>query len=123
MGQSDILNNKGHVLILLPWRTFPPAMFLATVSQTDNATCDFSHIRALSGLDTFCIHIRDKKVGPYMRTLVIVAHPGLYEGSRINRELIETVRHHHEVTVHDLYHRYPDGHIDIEAEHQFFAPA
>ena len=53
-----------------------------------------------------------------MRTLVIVAHPGLYEGSRINRELIETVRHHHEVTVHDLYHRYPDGHIDIEAEHQ-----
>jgi glutathione-regulated potassium-efflux system ancillary protein KefG len=53
-----------------------------------------------------------------MRTLVIVAHPGLDEGSRINRELTETVRHNHEVTVHDLYQRYPDGHIDIEAEHQ-----
>ena len=53
-----------------------------------------------------------------MSTLVIVAHPDLDEGSRINRELTKTVRHHHEVTVHDLYQRYPDGHINIEAEHQ-----
>ncbi|ETT59992.1 NAD(P)H oxidoreductase [Paenibacillus sp. FSL H8-457] len=53
-----------------------------------------------------------------MKTLVIVAHPGLHEGSRINRELTETVGHHPEVTVHDLYQRYPDGIIDIAAEQQ-----
>ncbi|OMF71432.1 NAD(P)H-dependent oxidoreductase [Paenibacillus glucanolyticus] len=53
-----------------------------------------------------------------MRTLVIVAHPSLQTGSRINRELTETVRSMEDVMVHDLYQQYPDGCIDIAAEQQ-----
>lgn len=53
-----------------------------------------------------------------MKTLVIAVHPGLQEGSRINRKLTETVRQRDGVTVHDLYQQYPDGQIDVGAEQQ-----
>jgi putative NADPH-quinone reductase len=47
-----------------------------------------------------------------MKTLVILAHPNI-EGSRVNRRLIEEVRKHSEITVHELYASYPDWVIDV----------
>ncbi|TLS48569.1 NAD(P)H-dependent oxidoreductase [Paenibacillus antri] len=49
-------------------------------------------------------------------TLVIVAHPRLAEGSRINKKLVEAVASIEGVTVRDLYRTYPDERIDPEAE-------
>ena len=51
------------------------------------------------------------------RTLVLLAHPRL-SASRINAALVAGVRGLDGVTVHDLYHAYPDGDIDIAAEQQ-----
>lgn len=54
-----------------------------------------------------------------MRTLVIVAHPGLNESSRIHTRLTaELIRSAGDVTVRDLYAVYPDERIDVEAEQQ-----
>ena len=50
-----------------------------------------------------------------MKTLVILAHPNI-EASRVNRRLIEEVRKHSEITVHELYSSYPDWVIDVPRE-------
>ena len=49
------------------------------------------------------------------RVLVLLAHPRL-PASRINAALVEAAGHVAGVTVHDLYHAYPDGFIDVAAE-------
>jgi glutathione-regulated potassium-efflux system ancillary protein KefG len=51
------------------------------------------------------------------RTLVLLAHPRL-SASRINAALREGLRDLDGVAVHDLYHAYPDGDIDVAAEQQ-----
>ena len=51
------------------------------------------------------------------RVLVLLAHPRL-AASRINAALVRVAREIGGVTVHDLYHAYPDGFIDIAAEQQ-----
>jgi glutathione-regulated potassium-efflux system ancillary protein KefG len=52
-----------------------------------------------------------------MKTLVIVAHPNL-AGSRINQRLVQEVRMHPEITVHELYASYPDWVIDVPREQE-----
>lgn len=47
--------------------------------------------------------------------LIEFAHPRL-EGSRVNRALAEALSHLPEVTWNDLYQRYPDFAVDVEAE-------
>jgi glutathione-regulated potassium-efflux system ancillary protein KefF len=54
--------------------------------------------------------------------LVLVAHPQL-EQSRINRRLMRSAAAVPGVTVHDLYARYPDYLIDIDAERAALARA
>ncbi|MCZ8116012.1 NAD(P)H-dependent oxidoreductase [Silanimonas sp.] len=51
------------------------------------------------------------------RTLVLLAHPRL-PASRINAALLDAARGIGDVTIHDLYHAYPDGFIDVAAEQQ-----
>ncbi|MCI3919431.1 NAD(P)H-dependent oxidoreductase [Paenibacillus sp. TRM 82003] len=53
-----------------------------------------------------------------MKTLVIVAHPDLCNGSRMNRRLVEALRGQAGITVHDIYEAYPNGAIDVDAEHR-----
>jgi len=51
-----------------------------------------------------------------MKTLIIIAHPSITE-SRINNAWIRELRESApEATLHDLYEKYPDGNIDVEAE-------
>lgn len=50
-----------------------------------------------------------------MRTLVVLAHPGL-AASRVNAALAEAARPVDGVTLHDLYATYPDVRIDVERE-------
>jgi glutathione-regulated potassium-efflux system ancillary protein KefG len=52
-----------------------------------------------------------------MNILVIAAHPSLEE-SRANRALIQELRLHDNIKVHDLYGEYPNWTIDIEREQQ-----
>lgn len=49
------------------------------------------------------------------KILIIFAHPRL-ESSRINVRLLERVPDRDDITLHDLYERYPDFNIDIEYE-------
>lgn len=51
------------------------------------------------------------------RALVILAHPDMGR-SRISRRWAEAVLAADDITLHDLYARYPDGQIDGEAERQ-----
>ncbi|WP_121629008.1 NAD(P)H-dependent oxidoreductase [Tropicibacter alexandrii] len=51
------------------------------------------------------------------RALVILAHPDMSR-SRISRRWAEAVLDENDITLHDLYARYPDGQIDGEAERQ-----
>jgi glutathione-regulated potassium-efflux system ancillary protein KefG len=51
------------------------------------------------------------------RTLVLLAHPRL-SASRINAALLGAARDVEGITLHDLYHAYPDGFIDVAAEQQ-----
>lgn len=51
-----------------------------------------------------------------MNTLVIVAHPRLHEGSKINKRLIDAIRKAGQVTVHELYAEYPDELFDLYYE-------
>jgi glutathione-regulated potassium-efflux system ancillary protein KefG len=51
------------------------------------------------------------------RILIQFAHPVL-ERSRVNRHLIEAVRELPNVTINDLYERYPDLSIDVAHEQQ-----
>ncbi|MGG4491406.1 NAD(P)H-dependent oxidoreductase [Metabacillus idriensis] len=50
-----------------------------------------------------------------MKILVITAHPNL-ENSAVNKTWMERLRSESDVTVHDLYHEYPDFKIDVERE-------
>lgn len=56
------------------------------------------------------------------KALILYAHPAA-ELSRANRLMIEAARQLHNVTINDLYERYPDFHIDIEHEQQLLAQA
>lgn len=49
------------------------------------------------------------------RVLVLFAHPRL-ERSRANARLLGHVLRDERITVHDLYERYPDFAVDVEAE-------
>lgn len=52
-----------------------------------------------------------------LKVLIIFAHPRL-EKSRINRRLLEVIPQDLPITLHDLYEKYPDFNIDVEAEKQ-----
>ncbi|GAB0119204.1 NAD(P)H-dependent oxidoreductase [Acidisoma sp. 7E03] len=47
--------------------------------------------------------------------LLVLAHPAIHR-SRANAALLETVHRRADVTVHDLYRKYPDFLIDVPAE-------
>lgn len=49
------------------------------------------------------------------RILIIFAHP-LFEKSRVHRAMVRAVPSNGLISVHDLYERYPDFNIDVEAE-------
>jgi glutathione-regulated potassium-efflux system ancillary protein KefG len=51
------------------------------------------------------------------RILIEFAHPAIQK-SRINRQLIDTVKKLDHVTVNDLYDNYPDFFIDVKKEQQ-----
>ncbi len=51
------------------------------------------------------------------KILVLFAHPA-FEKSRINRHLIDSLNHLKNVTVNDLYERYPEMDIDVPFEQQ-----
>lgn len=52
-----------------------------------------------------------------MSILVLVFHPN-FSDSRINKKLVQEIKHHEEVTVHNVYEAYPDEVIHILAEQQ-----
>jgi len=52
-----------------------------------------------------------------MKTLVIVAHPNL-SASRINRRLLQELRHYLNISVHELYSVYPDWAFDVACEQE-----
>jgi glutathione-regulated potassium-efflux system ancillary protein KefG len=54
------------------------------------------------------------------RVLILFAHPR-FEKSRINRSLLSALPLSEAITLHDLYERYPDHNIDVEAEKQLLA--
>jgi glutathione-regulated potassium-efflux system ancillary protein KefG len=49
--------------------------------------------------------------------LLVLAHPALHR-SRANAALLDAVRAHPDITIHDLYQDYADFLIDVEAEQQ-----
>lgn len=49
------------------------------------------------------------------RVLILFAHPK-FERSRINKALISSIDQTSDVTIHDLYEKYPDFNIDIDKE-------
>lgn len=53
-----------------------------------------------------------------MNTLVLVFHPHLHDGSRVNRRLMEAASAVPNVTVRDEYALYPDFTIDVKAEQE-----
>lgn len=52
---------------------------------------------------------------PARPALVVLAHPAIHR-SRANAALLEVARRRPDVTVHDLYRKYPDFLIDVPAE-------
>lgn len=54
------------------------------------------------------------------RVLVLFAHPALQK-SRVHRRLLRGVPDDERVTLHDLYERYPDFHVDVEPEQALLA--
>jgi len=52
-----------------------------------------------------------------LRVLVLYAHPD-HDGSRTNRVLRGAIEGMRDVTVHDLYERYPDLFVDVRLEHR-----
>jgi glutathione-regulated potassium-efflux system ancillary protein KefG len=54
------------------------------------------------------------------RVLILFAHPALHK-SRINRAMADAVRGLDGVTFHDLYEKYPDMHIAVDAEQRLLA--
>jgi glutathione-regulated potassium-efflux system ancillary protein KefG len=57
------------------------------------------------------------EVKKQMKTLVIVAHPDLSR-STVNKAWTERLQNEENVTVHELYKKYPDFQIDVEHEQQ-----
>ncbi|MCW3481762.1 NAD(P)H-dependent oxidoreductase [Neisseriaceae bacterium JH1-16] len=55
-----------------------------------------------------------------MKTLIVYVHPS-HRDSRVNQALLDAVRPLPGVTVHSLYHRYPDGFIDTAHEQALLA--
>ncbi len=51
------------------------------------------------------------------KVLILFAHPR-YEKSRTNRTLLRKLADLENITIHDLYERYPDFHIDVAREQQ-----
>ncbi|MBM1107149.1 NAD(P)H-dependent oxidoreductase [Aurantibacter crassamenti] len=49
------------------------------------------------------------------KILILFSHPK-FEKSRANTVLVKHIRNKEGVTFHDLYERYPDFHIDVDAE-------
>lgn len=54
------------------------------------------------------------------RVLILFLHPA-FERSKVHRALVDGVRDIEGVTFHDLYERYPDFDIDVEAEQRLLA--
>jgi glutathione-regulated potassium-efflux system ancillary protein KefG len=54
------------------------------------------------------------------RVLVLYCHPQAHR-SRVNRTMMESVRHLPGISVHDLYERYPDAGIDVGYEQALLA--
>ncbi len=52
-----------------------------------------------------------------MKTIVILAHPDL-PNSKVNKYWRDHIQHHPQITVHDLYAKYPDHRIDVAYEQQ-----
>ncbi|MGP4081600.1 NAD(P)H-dependent oxidoreductase [Pseudalkalibacillus sp. R45] len=50
-----------------------------------------------------------------MKTLVLVAHPNITE-SKVNRVWKERLKQVEDITVHELYQKYPAGDIDLDHE-------
>ncbi|OCL82870.1 NAD(P)H-dependent oxidoreductase [Arcobacter porcinus] len=50
------------------------------------------------------------------KVLINVVHPKLGSESRVNRALIDTVKSEANVTINNLYEKYPDFRIDVEKE-------
>ncbi len=51
------------------------------------------------------------------KILILFAHPR-FEKSRVNRALLNGVDRMPQVTLHDLYERYPDFNVDVEREQE-----
>ena len=51
------------------------------------------------------------------KILVLFSHPK-FEKSRANTALVNHIKDIEGVTLHDLYERYPDFHIDVPAEQE-----
>jgi len=51
-----------------------------------------------------------------MKTLVIVAHPNIAESKINNAWVKELSKADNQTTIHNIYEKYPDGVIDVEAE-------
>ncbi|MBV7441105.1 NAD(P)H-dependent oxidoreductase [Weeksellaceae bacterium TAE3-ERU29] len=51
------------------------------------------------------------------KILILFAHP-LYEKSKVNRVLVESIPHTENITFHDLYEEYPNFEIDIKREQE-----
>jgi glutathione-regulated potassium-efflux system ancillary protein KefG len=54
---------------------------------------------------------------PVNKILILFAHPR-FEKSRVNRALLNGVDRMPQVTLHDLYERYPDFNVDVEQEQE-----
>jgi glutathione-regulated potassium-efflux system ancillary protein KefG len=67
----------------------------------------------------FHILVSQRKVleYPMQRILILFAHPR-FEKSRVNRSLLSALPVSEAVVLHDLYERYPDYNIEVEAEKQ-----
>lgn len=53
-----------------------------------------------------------------MKTLVVVAHPGM-EGSTVNKRWLEELKKYPEqITVHELYKKYPDEKLNVQWEQE-----
>ncbi|NCT39796.1 NAD(P)H-dependent oxidoreductase [Bacillus sp. EB93] len=52
-----------------------------------------------------------------MKILVLIAHPNIKK-SRVNARWMQELEHEKEVTVHNLYDRYPDERIDVKREQE-----
>jgi len=50
------------------------------------------------------------------KILVNVAHPSLENDSRINKKLVEFIQNEQNITINNLYKKYPDFKIDIKKE-------